>query len=143
MRSKIIIIGLFGFFGAITRVIVSELLEKSMESHIIIIIINTLGSFLLGFGLEYGKSLKNSFFSKNHLEILSGFVGSMTTFSMLEFSLYEISKDHYLFYAVLWIITELFLGLALFKWGEICAKKIMGKHQKDINNKEENYSALH
>ena len=122
MWNKIKIIGFFGFFGAISRSIFYELLQNSMESHIIVFLINILGSFLLGFGLEYGKTSKTPFYSQNYKEILSGFVGSFTTFAMLEYNLYEISDMHLNLLPIFWIILEISLGITFFKFGLILAE---------------------
>ncbi|MGE6260397.1 fluoride efflux transporter CrcB [Heyndrickxia sporothermodurans] len=100
--TNLILVGIGGFFGAISRFAVSQLGKKRYTSPfpIATFIVNLVGSFLLGYiyGSEIGGNL-TLFFG-------TGFMGAFTTFSTfkLESTLLLLNKKL--------IILLLYLGLS-------------------------------
>ncbi|MFC4402222.1 fluoride efflux transporter CrcB [Gracilibacillus xinjiangensis] len=75
--TSVLLVGLGGFFGAVSRYIVSQWMKKKFTSYLPVatLIVNLLGSFLLG--LIIGSDLSNI----TILLLGTGFMGAFTTFS--------------------------------------------------------------
>jgi len=109
MLKKILIVGLFGFLGATSRYFIYEILKNTTESYLITLFINVLGAGILGRLNQY------SFLYRK--EILSGYLGSFTTFATLESEFLLISEYHAFFYELVYLLISLALGYLAFEAG--------------------------
>lgn len=84
---EILAVGAGGFFGAIIRFILSKKLNEKARFPLGTLIVNLVGSFLIGviFGLSLPKLW--TFF------LVSGFLGALTTFSTLQKEIIERRKN--------------------------------------------------
>lgn len=83
---EILVVGAGSFFGAIIRFILSKKLNEKARFPLGTLIVNLVGSFLIGviFGLSLPKLW--TFF------LVSGFLGALTTFSTLQKEIIERRK---------------------------------------------------
>lgn len=122
---KIILIGLGGFLGAISRYLIYVWLEKPyvVDFPLPTFIVNITGSFVLG--AIYALALRQGFISENLLLFLTvGFCGSFTTFSTFSYeNLQLLRQENYLIFtsytllSVFLSILAAFLGYFMFKSG--------------------------
>ncbi len=109
---KILIIGLGGFFGTISRYLSQELVNKLFSSQIPLgtLAVNIVGSFLIG--IIYALSEKNNLFSSELKMFLAvGFCGGFTTFSSFAYENMNLLKEgHYLSF-LLYISISVIVGL--------------------------------
>ena len=122
MRTKLLFFGIFGFLGAVGRMLIFEWIHSSLGTHLAILGINIMGTFWLGFGLEHATTSKNQFWNENHREILSGFLGSFTTFATFEADFYQLSTILDFWPVFVWILIEILVSVLFFKLGIIGAQ---------------------
>lgn len=80
MSFKILLfVGFGGFFGAILRFVITQLSFKILPMGFGTLIVNVLGSFFIGLIMSY--SSKFNFDENLRVLLISGFLGSLTTFS--------------------------------------------------------------
>ena len=105
---NILLIGLGGFLGAISRYLINELVIKYIPTNfpIGILIVNVLGCLLVGLVLG------NSIISKDHLYYFFavGFLGSFTTMSAFSYQAIELFNSNILI-ACSYIILTLMLTI--------------------------------
>ena len=105
---NILLIGLGGFLGAVSRHILNEVLIKYISTNfpIGILIVNVLGCLLVGLVLG------NSMISKDHLYYFFavGFLGSFTTMSAFSYQAIELFNTN-IFIACSYIILTLMLTI--------------------------------
>jgi len=111
MISNLIIIGIGGFLGSITRYLFF-LLDEKFYSHtrypMGTLFVNLIGSFLIGIAL--GLSVKYNLFNRgsfSHFLFVTGFLGSFSTFSTFSQDSFQLLTDgHYIF-----LITAILLNV--------------------------------
>ena len=105
---NILLIGLGGFLGAVSRFTLNEVLIKYIPTNfpVGILIVNVLGCFLVGLVLG------NSIISKDHLYYFFsvGFLGSFTTMSAFSYQAIELFNSNILI-ACSYIILTLMLTI--------------------------------
>jgi CrcB protein len=114
-------VGIGGFFGAITRFSISQLLNNKTSFRIPMgtLFVNLSGSFLLGIliGVKADTMLV--------LLLGTGFIGAFTTFSTLKLEMIKLqlnnNKKEFLFYTVTTYVGGLILAYLGFIIGDICA----------------------
>ncbi|WP_075981706.1 fluoride efflux transporter CrcB [Bacillus massilinigeriensis] len=114
----ILLIGIGGFFGAICRFVISNY-GKKLKRQIPVgtLIVNLVGSFLLGFilGLNVGKPLYGLFGT--------GFMGAFTTFSTFKVDaimlLNQKQKREFLFYIIITYTVGILLAFFGYSLGKI------------------------
>ena len=116
---------LFVSFGAllganIRFVIYEKLQKKKLRSYLVILIINTLASFGLGFFLALLPHLSSFDFSyKVALFFSIGCLGSLSTFSTFVYDLFELVKNHKFFIAIKLFIFSTALGILALALGSL------------------------
>jgi CrcB protein len=111
---KFIYIGLGGFFGAIGRYSISKWVANKYNSFFPYgtLVVNLLGSFLLGFLLTYFLD-KSTLRPIYRTAITTGFLGALTTFSTFGFETVMLFGEESYLFAFLNVILNLILGLML------------------------------
>ncbi|MBA2861244.1 fluoride efflux transporter CrcB [Methanococcus maripaludis] len=116
---EILLIGLGGFFGAILRYFVSGIIPVKFGIPTGTLIVNLLGSFILGF-IVY-SSLFGSLSPEYRLLIITGFCGALTTFSTFSYeSFVMLEYNHYLEVG-LNIILNVFGCLVMIYFGRLAS----------------------
>jgi CrcB protein len=123
--ANILIIGIGGFLGAITRYSVALWVGQRWGRSFPLgtFLINISGSFLIGLLM----SLLTERFMVNsqwRLLLVVGFLGAYTTFSTFEYETGALLKDGEWMIASLNVVLSVFVGFAALKLGEVIAKSI-------------------
>lgn len=109
----IVVVGIGSAFGAITRYLISKLMNKKYDARfpLATFIINILGALFIG--IISGLSI-NALFT---LFLTTGFMGGFTTFSTFNVDSIKLlkNKDYKIF--LLYVISTYTLGLILFYFG--------------------------
>jgi len=110
----ILVIGIGGFFGAISRFIISKQLTVLLGDDFPYgtLLVNALGSFLLGFLAKY--LLAHLIVSELvRVALLIGFLGAFTTFSTFSYESIMLLQEGDFFKAGVNILSNVLLCLAL------------------------------
>ncbi|MDI3546472.1 MAG: fluoride exporter [Halanaerobiales bacterium] len=122
---KLIYIGLGGFFGAVSRYSISKWVESRWDSTLPFgtLIVNVLGSFLLGFLMTF---FLEKGFSQPHLRVAltTGFLGALTTFSTFSYETMMLLEDKEILFAGINILANLIMGLIFVMIGIIIARTL-------------------
>ena len=123
--ANIIIIGIGGFLGAISRYGVALWIGQRWGRSFPLgtFVINVSGSFLIGLLM----SLLTERFMVNpqwRLMLVVGFLGAYTTFSTFEYETGMLLKDSEWLIAGLNVVLSVFAGFIALKLGEVIAKSI-------------------
>jgi len=123
--ANIIIIGIGGFLGAISRYGVALWIGQRWGRSFPLgtFVINVSGSFLIGLLM----SLLTERFMVNpqwRLLLVVGFLGAYTTFSTFEYETGTLLKDSEWLIAGLNVVLSVFAGFVALKLGEVIAKSI-------------------
>lgn len=124
MLKEVLTVGFWGFFGAISRVLIYECFQNSLESYFITFSINILGTVFLGY-------LNTRSFAYRK-EILSGYFGSFTTFATLESEFILISEYHAFLFEILYLGISIGCGLIGFEIGHFIGLKIAERRKLNI-----------
>lgn len=123
--TNILMIGIGGFFGAVTRYGVAVWIGQRWGRSFPLgtFVINITGSFLIGLlmTLMTEKIIENP---QWRLLLVVGFLGAYTTFSTFEYETGALLKDSEWLYAGLNVIGSVFVGFIALKLGEVIAKSI-------------------
>ena len=122
---NLLIIGIGGFIGAVTRYEVAIWIGQRWGRSFPLgtFIINVSGSFLIGLLM----TLMAERFTENpqwRLLLVVGFLGAYTTFSTFEYETGALLTDGEWLYAGVNVIASVFVGFTALKLGEIIAKGI-------------------
>ena len=104
------------FFGGLSRFLLSTWLNRFQFNGFPVgtIVVNCLGSILLGVVLSYGIVIEGHF---NHEALIKiGFLGSMTTFSTYALESYDLIQKNKFGYAVVYLLGSPIFGMIGF-WG--------------------------
>ncbi len=121
--TKLLIIGLGGFLGAISRYLVAgwvQDLSQSVHFPYGTLAVNIIGSFLLGFLVRYAF-LYGAFSPETRLLIFIGFLGAFTTFSTFSNETFNLFMDGATLPAFMNILANVLLGLAAVWLGQSLA----------------------
>ena len=111
--TKLFIIGLGGFFGAITRFLVAgwvQELSRTVHFPYGTLAVNVIGSFLLGFLVRYAF-IEHVFSPEARLLVFIGFLGAFTTFSTFSVETFNLFADGAMTPALLNMAANILLGL--------------------------------
>lgn len=122
---NVMIIGIGGFLGAITRYGVALWIGQRWGRSFPLgtFVVNVSGSFLVGLLM----SLFTARFMANpqwRLLLVVGFLGAYTTFSTLEYETGALIKDGEWLISLLNVVLSVFAGFIALKLGEVIAKSI-------------------
>ncbi len=122
---NILIIGIGGFLGAVTRYGVAIWIGQRWGRSFPLgtFVINITGSFLIGLlmTLMTEKIIENP---QWRLLLVVGFLGAYTTFSTFEYETGALLKDSEWLYAGLNVVLSVVVGFIALKLGEIIAKSV-------------------
>ncbi len=104
------------FFGGLSRFLLSTWLNRLQFDGFPIgtLVVNCLGSILLGVVLSYGIVIEGHFNREALIEI--GFLGGMTTFSTYALESYDLIQKNKFAYAVVYLLGSPIFGMIGF-WG--------------------------
>ena len=114
MSIVYILIG--SFFGGLSRFLLSTWLDRFQFNGFPVgtLVVNCLGSILLGVVLSYGIVIEGHFNREALIEI--GFLGGMTTFSTYALESYDLIQKNKFAYAVVYLLGSPIFGMIGF-WG--------------------------
>jgi CrcB protein len=121
--TRLLIIGLGGFFGAVTRYLVAgwvQALSHSINFPYGTLAVNVIGSFILGFLVRYAF-VHNVFSPEIRLLIFIGFLGAFTTFSTFSNETFNLFADGATTPALLNIVSNVLFGLVAVWLGQTLA----------------------
>jgi CrcB protein len=110
----LVLIGIGGFFGSISRFSLSYLFVKIgwVNFPWATLLVNLLGSFLIG--MAFGLLLENEDYPEHYkLFFATGFLGSFTTFSTFSFETFEMVNNHLYLQAALYSLGSILIGVLL------------------------------
>jgi len=119
----LLFIGIGGAFGAISRFLVSRLMNNLLPLSLVpwgTIVVNVLGAFLLAFMLT-SHQLKFQFSSNFLLMAGTGFLGAFTTFSTFSYEVFQLLRESPL-RALFYVSVTLFVGFAATYAGIVLAR---------------------
>ena len=104
------------FFGGLSRFLLSTWLDRFQFNGFPVgtLVVNCLGSILLGVVLSYGIVIEGHFNREALIEI--GFLGGMTTFSTYALESYDLIQKNKFGYAVVYLLGSPIFGMIGF-WG--------------------------
>ena len=104
------------FFGGLSRFLLSSWLNRFQFNGFPVgtLVVNCLGSILLGVVLSYGIVIEVHFNPEALIKI--GFLGGMTTFSTYALESYDLIQKNKFGYAVLYLLGSPIFGMIGF-WG--------------------------
>jgi CrcB protein len=109
---KLLIIGLGGFIGSISRYLTARLVDEKLNSVFPYgtLAVNVIGSFLLG--LIYMLALRKAGLTENGRLFLGvGFCGGFTTFSAFALENFNLLQQKFLGISVLYVSVSVVAGL--------------------------------
>lgn len=103
----ILLVALGGFFGAISRFIISQRLSKNTTFPVGTLTVNLIGSLFLGIiiGLELPSAVA--------LLLGTGFLGAFTTFSTLSFEMVKMIQNKQIKQWIMYVLTTYGIGFLL------------------------------
>ncbi len=125
MLRGIIIVGLGGFLGSVSRYLTTHYIHKLFDTNFPLgtLIVNILGCLFIGFIL--GLFEKGSIVSADlRLFLTVGFCGGFTTFSTFTNDSINLANETEIFYLMLYIGFSIFIGISSTFIGRILANYI-------------------
>ena len=118
-------IGIGGFFGAISRFLISTYMQKLTGSLFPVgtLTVNVLGSFIIGFLVLYFENIVSP---NQKAMLVTGFLGALTTFSTFSYETVTMLQESLYYRALINITLHVILSLAGTIVGIIAFKKIYG-----------------
>ena len=121
---KIIIVGIGGFLGAISRYLTSRFVNRYFETTQFpfgTLSVNMIGCFLIGFvmGLVENRDMFNP---EVRSFILIGLLGGFTTFSTFGYESYNLLRDGQILSTISNICIHVFIGLTLVWFGNFISR---------------------
>ncbi len=123
--TTLFFIGIGGFFGAISRFVISYWIQKSTGSLFPLgtLTVNVLGSFLIGVLFVYFDNYINP---QLKAMLITGFLGALTTFSTFSLETFLMISQGVYAKALLNVALNVTLSISATFIGIILAKKLWG-----------------
>ncbi len=123
--SLILAVGVGGFFGAISRFLISSYIQKLSSSLFPFgtLSVNVIGSFLIGFLIVYFENIINP---TQKALLITGFLGALTTFSTFSYETVTMIQNSLYYRALINILLNVLLSIGATIGGIIVFKKIYG-----------------
>ena len=112
MIRQIMIVGMGGFVGAVTRFTLSGLIHRYYKGAFPAgtLVVNIVGCFVIG-GLMYFVEDRQLFSPSVRLFSIIGILGAFTTFSTFGYETFEMIKEWNIHFALLNTIANVLLGI--------------------------------
>jgi CrcB protein len=126
MLNNLIILGLGGFFGAISRYLLSSSVQNMLKDSSFpygTLAVNILGCFVLG-ALAHLAETKGLLDAQTHLFLLVGFVGAFTTFSTFSLESASLFQNGQSAAGMLNILGSNLLGVGFVFIGQFMASRL-------------------
>jgi fluoride exporter len=126
MARSLILIGIGGSIGSISRYLTQQFVQKHYPSSIPLgtLSVNIIGCFIIG--LVYGLSDKGDVLSPEaRLFLATGICGGYTTFSSFAYENINLMQDGEFFYTGLYILLSMVIGFAAVYFGILFIKLIL------------------
>jgi fluoride exporter len=119
MLMQCLFVGIGGFFGAISRFIISTKVQNYSKSSVFpygTLCVNFLGCLIIGF--LSGIVLHSNYLNLDLQNLLiTGFLGALTTFSTFGFETYALIRSRAITLAVINILLQVVIGITLLWFG--------------------------
>ena len=128
---NVLLVGLGGFIGAITRYALSGLAQRIVQRWtssgfpLGTLVVNTLGCLVIGF-VAWLVVDRQAMSDHARLLVSVGFLGSLTTFSAFSYESFALIKDGTWWLAISSIVANVVLGLLAVLGGWQGAKSLLG-----------------
>ena len=124
MFGELLAVFIGGGIGALLRYLVTIASKKLFLTPLFgTFIVNIIGCFLIGFLFAYAMQKAQAFSPTHKLFLTVGILGGLTTFSTLNFEVFELIKNGKLFTGIAYMCGSCILGLACTFLGYyICSK---------------------
>ncbi|MEJ2250054.1 MAG: CrcB family protein [Candidatus Lokiarchaeota archaeon] len=121
INAKVFRISLFGFLGAISRLLSFFILSELIfcQSYYLTLLINITGCLGYGFFVHFHKI--NNIFRK---DFLNGFFGAYTTFAMFELDFYFLFTQHTFIFGLGFLLIYSLASIFFYQIGTYLGKKI-------------------
>lgn len=123
MLRTLLLIGMGGFLGSVSRFLVGQGLHRIFDTVFPIgtMTVNIVGSFIIG--VVYSLAERDNLINPEMRMFLAvGFCGGFTTFSSFAFDQLNLLKDNGFLYLSLYMAGSVFLGLLAVYFGTIIHK---------------------
>nr|WP_320118307.1 fluoride efflux transporter CrcB [uncultured Marinifilum sp.] len=123
MFRTLLLIGMGGFLGSVSRFLVGQGLHRIFDTVFPIgtMTVNIVGSFIIG--VVYSLAERDNLINPEMRMFLAvGFCGGFTTFSSFAFDQLNLLKDNGFLYLSLYMAGSVFLGLLAVYFGTIIHK---------------------
>ena len=124
--QAVLLVGLAGAAGAVSRYLVGQAAERSLGTHFAFgtLLVNVLGCLVLGFLLEVDRQGGHL---GQHLRLLFavGFLGAFTTFSTFGYETFRYMQNGTAHLALLNVSANLILGLGAVWLGWVAARSML------------------
>ena len=123
--TKLLIVGLGGFIGAIARYGLSGLVQRAFKGPFPLgtLVVNVTGCLVIGAAMCLVE--QRQFFSPNaRLLLIIGFLGSLTTFSTVGYETFAFLRDRQFVLVLANVATNLLIGVGAVTLGWISVKAL-------------------
>ncbi|WP_292460711.1 fluoride efflux transporter CrcB [Methanothermococcus sp.] len=114
---ELLIIGVGGFIGAILRYIISGIIPVKFGLPTGTLIVNLIGSFIIGFIMYSSLTLDIS--PECRLLIITGFCGALTTFSTFSYETFSLLDEGYILKFIINILLNVFGCIGMVYLGKL------------------------
>ncbi|MCF7790491.1 MAG: fluoride efflux transporter CrcB [Victivallales bacterium] len=124
MLINIIIVGIGGFLGAVSRFFISAAVQNLFSKSLFpfgTLAVNLLGCFIMGFLCAVAFNWGGMLSPRAKLLIMTGFLGALTTFSTFGNETFDLIRDNEIILALLNVGIQVIFGLIAVWLGYVIA----------------------
>ena len=123
--TRLLVVGIGGFVGAIARYGLSGLVQRHFNGSFPAgtLAVNVVGCLVIGVLMCWVEQ-RQMFAANTRLLVLTGFLGSLTTFSTFGYETFALVRDREMAFALLNVAGNMCLGLGAVAIGWVAAKAI-------------------